>query len=247
MSTTQFEQIQALHDQLDQTSEWFSQINQLVGADPEEPAVNSVADYVHKARLDKEVLEIVRDENEVNKKNIFKFSAQIGELKDQVHQLGLLLEQTATERNRAQESEKELLDRRDELLEELEKHQDPTENEKRLLAQQQKGFMAEIEKLKASLKIDESLVKQLARKCEDMLVENECLKVELQQEKDGRCADLDELESENSCDFCDKEREVLTKRDAGYDEWTCRPCHKEQYPEQYVEIYDGQALIDAAK
>ena len=35
------------------------------------------------------------------------------------------------------------------------------------------------------------------------------------------------------CDFCHNERKVLTKRDAGYDEWTCATCHKEQYPEQY--------------
>ena len=38
-----------------------------------------------------------------------------------------------------------------------------------------------------------------------------------------------------TCDFCENERKVLTKRDAGYDEWTCSPCHKEQYPEQYGE------------
>jgi len=46
---------------------------------------------------------------------------------------------------------------------------------------------------------------------------------------------LDECEGEslNSCDFCDNERKVLTKRDAGYDEWTCATCHKEQYPEEY--------------
>lgn len=41
--------------------------------------------------------------------------------------------------------------------------------------------------------------------------------------------------TEDTCDFCDKERKVLTKRDAGYDEWTCSDCHKEQYPEQYEE------------
>jgi hypothetical protein len=48
---------------------------------------------------------------------------------------------------------------------------------------------------------------------------------------------LDECEGEslNSCDFCDNERKVLTKRDAGYDEWTCATCHKEQYPEEYEE------------
>jgi len=42
-------------------------------------------------------------------------------------------------------------------------------------------------------------------------------------------------EEKKSCDFCDKERKVLTKRDAGYEEWTCSTCHKEQYPEEYEE------------
>lgn len=41
------------------------------------------------------------------------------------------------------------------------------------------------------------------------------------------------LKQDTTCDFCDKERCVLTKRDAGYDEWTCAECHKEQYPEDY--------------
>lgn len=45
----------------------------------------------------------------------------------------------------------------------------------------------------------------------------------------------DFTDEEKTCDFCDKERKVLTKRDAGYDEWTCSTCHKEQYPEQYEE------------
>ena len=40
-------------------------------------------------------------------------------------------------------------------------------------------------------------------------------------------------QDEESCDCCDGPRQVLTKRDAGYDEWTCLPCHKEQYPEEY--------------
>ena len=46
------------------------------------------------------------------------------------------------------EDKKKLQEEIDELKAELEKHQDPTENEKRLLAQQQKGFMEEITKLK---------------------------------------------------------------------------------------------------
>jgi len=75
-------QFQALHDQLNQTTEWFGQINRLVGADPEEPAVNSVSDFVHKANLDREVLEHIRDENEVNKKNIFKFATENMELRE---------------------------------------------------------------------------------------------------------------------------------------------------------------------
>jgi len=44
---------------------------------------------------------------------------------------------------------------------------------------------------------------------------------------------LKEQQDEESCDCCDGPRQVLTKRDAGYDEWTCLPCHKEQYPEEY--------------
>lgn len=86
-------QFQALHDQLEHNREWFLLINQLVGADPEEPAVNSVADFVGKARLDKEVLEIVRDENEVNKKNVFKFSTENMKLKQANYELGELLEE----------------------------------------------------------------------------------------------------------------------------------------------------------
>jgi len=74
-------QFQALHDQLDQNREWFMLINQMVGVDTEEPAVNSVSDFVDKANLDREVMEHIRDENEVNKKNIFKFSTENMELR----------------------------------------------------------------------------------------------------------------------------------------------------------------------
>jgi len=35
-----------LEEQLEQQNEWFKEINVLVGADPEEPAVNSVSDFV---------------------------------------------------------------------------------------------------------------------------------------------------------------------------------------------------------
>ena len=42
-----------------------------------------------------------------------------------------------------------------------------------------------------------------------------------------RIDDEDEL-----CDFCDKPRKHLVKRDAGYDEHTCQECYKEQYPEE---------------
>jgi len=48
-------------------------------------------------------------------------------------------------------------------------------------------------------------------------------------------AEFEAQNQEDTCDFCDKQRQVLTKRDAGYDEWTCSTCHKEQYPEQYEE------------
>lgn len=37
-------------------------------------------------------------------------------------------------------------------------------------------------------------------------------------------------EEDTTCDFCENQRCHLVKRDAGYDEWTCDKCHKEQYP-----------------
>jgi chromosome segregation ATPase len=37
-----------LEEQLEQQNEWFEEINVLVGADPEEPAVNSVSDFVRR-------------------------------------------------------------------------------------------------------------------------------------------------------------------------------------------------------
>ena len=88
MSGTLSKQVGAISDmryeeELDHNAEWFSQINSLVGADPEEPAVNSVSDFVHKAMLDREVLKIIRDENEVNKKNIFKFSEENTKLRQE--------------------------------------------------------------------------------------------------------------------------------------------------------------------
>jgi hypothetical protein len=46
-------------------------------------------------------------------------------------------------------------------------------------------------------------------------------------EYDAGCNQEDEL-----CDFCDKPRKHLVKRDAGYDEHTCEECYKEQYPEE---------------
>lgn len=42
-------------------------------------------------------------------------------------------------------------------------------------------------------------------------------------------------EKRDMCDFCDNERCHLVKRDAGYDEWTCETCYKEQYPTEEEE------------
>jgi len=232
-------QFQSLHDQLDQTNEWFAQINQLVGADPDEPAVNSVSDYVHSARLDKEVLEIIRDENEVNKKNIFKFSTEIMEIKEDRAVLGRMLELTCSERNILRESEKKLLDRRDELLEEL-------------------AAASSVKEMSLSAEVSDCVIKQLAKKCEDMWVENQSLKQELEKHQDptenekrllaqqqqGFMAEIEKLKGEvkrltdwdkTTCDFCENDSSHLVRRDAGHDERTCDYCHKEQYPEEYEE------------
>jgi len=58
---------------------------------------------------------------------------------------------------------------------------------------------------------------------EQFRIENE---VDEEEEKEDE-------EKINKCDFCDKPRCHLVKRDAGYDEWTCNECHKEQYAEEY--------------
>lgn len=39
---------EVLEEQMKQQDEWFEEINLLVGADPSEPAVNSVSDFVRK-------------------------------------------------------------------------------------------------------------------------------------------------------------------------------------------------------
>tara|TARA_R110001632_G_scaffold89143_3_gene192311 strand:+ start:3189 stop:3668 length:480 start_codon:yes stop_codon:yes gene_type:complete len=57
---------------------------------------------------------------------------------------------------------------------------------------------------------------------------NECDFVE--RNGDGELVKIDD--EEELCDFCDKPRKHLVKRDAGYDEHTCQECYKEQYPEE---------------
>ena len=59
-----------LKEQNDQHLEWFEEINTLVGADKEEPAVISVKDYVEENIITETTLEMVKSENETNKKNI---------------------------------------------------------------------------------------------------------------------------------------------------------------------------------
>ena len=47
-------------------------------------------------------------------------------------------------------------------------------------------------------------------------------------------------DEEDQCDFCDKQKHHLVKRDAGYDEWTCKDCYKEQYDgEEEDECHDA--------
>ena len=43
------------------------------------------------------------------------------------------------------------------------------------------------------------------------------------------------IKEEDKCDFCDKKKHHLVKRDAGYDEWTCKECFKEQYEDEEEE------------
>ena len=45
---------------------------------------------------------------------------------------------------------------------------------------------------------------------------------------------MNNIVEEDKCDFCDKQKHHLVKRDAGYDEWTCKDCYKEQYEEEDV-------------
>jgi septal ring factor EnvC (AmiA/AmiB activator) len=54
------EELAILNEQLDQQTEWFKEINSLVGADEDEPAVVSVEDYVREhQKLVNEVHEFV--------------------------------------------------------------------------------------------------------------------------------------------------------------------------------------------
>lgn len=54
---------------------------------------------------------------------------------------------------------------------------------------------------------------------------------------DGLVNHLCDKCEEVACDFCDKPRKHLVKRDAGYDEHTCEECYKEQYAE---EVWDEE-------
>ena len=70
--------------------------------------------------------------------------------------------------------------------------------------------------------------------------ENEELKeeiIELKEKYEGELITQEEfmdqkLKEEEECDFCSNKKCHLVKRDAGYDEWTCDKCYKEQYPEE---------------
>tara|TARA_R110002167_G_scaffold359075_3_gene575483 strand:- start:17319 stop:17921 length:603 start_codon:yes stop_codon:yes gene_type:complete len=83
-------------------------------------------------------------------------------------------------------------------------------------------------------------------------IENVKLKIELAKLKAEneklRSADISgacdsESDEEVACDFCDKPRKHLVKRDAGYDEWTCEECYKEQYAEEVKEVAVGEGDV----
>ena len=70
--------------------------------------------------------------------------------------------------------------------------------------------------------------------------ENDKLKEQLAISKcDDDSDSEEEWDSESvDCDFCDKPKKHLVKRDAGYDEWTCDKCYTEQYPDSESESDD---------
>ena len=62
-----------LEEQNNQYLKWFEEINDLVGADKGEPAVNSVSDYVEEHNITEFAFNIIKSENEINKKNILMY------------------------------------------------------------------------------------------------------------------------------------------------------------------------------
>ncbi len=239
MSDTLSEQVFALEDQLEHNAKWFSQINSLVGADPEEPAVNSVSDFVHKAMLDREVLEIVRDENEVNKKNVFKFSEENMKLRQENSELkkGFILRHSAM-RSFAYK-----------MFESMECCP-YTGDERKEFSDYVKDCEFKIQKEKDG-SVWEDMVEELkeaaskkikAQEEENMKLRQEIsqLNLYLCQTSDDRDKALAEVKrlidwDKTTCDFCENDSSHLVRRDAGHDERTCDYCHKEQYPEEYEE------------
>lgn len=161
------------------------------GLDKDELVSLLVETQIKNGHLDEELtisntaLEMVKDENEVNKKNMMKFMKENKELKEDIddavenHFSDLKLRETTyKEWNTLEEENKKLKDQIEreryehnreimklqdthyleevsplekqveELKQELDKHQDPTENEKRLLKQLANGFLLEIQTLK---------------------------------------------------------------------------------------------------
>ena len=214
MSDTLSEQVFALEDQLEHNAKWFSQINSLVGADPEEPAVNSVSDFVHKAMLDREVLEIVRDENEVNKKNVFKFSEE-----------NMKLRQENSELKKGHAAMRSFASTMFESMECC----PYTGDERKEFSYYVKDCEFKIQKEKDG-SVWEDIVEELkeaaSKKIKAQEEEIEKLKAEVK-----RLIDWDKT----TCDFCENDSSHLVRRDAGHDERTCDYCHKEQYPEEYEE------------
>jgi hypothetical protein len=83
---------------------------------------------------------------------------------------------------------------------------------------------AKADKLESELADYKRIAEQQEKTMRELRAEDNLLKAEVDKLKRIQC---------DTCDFCDNERKVLTKRDGGYDEWTCYTCHKEQYPEEY--------------
>ena len=73
-----------LKEQNNQHLEWFEEINTLVGAEKEDPAVISVSEFVEENFITETALAMVKSENETNKKNIMTHGLKVEKMKEKI-------------------------------------------------------------------------------------------------------------------------------------------------------------------